>query len=422
MNFPAEARFLLLLGIALMRSAEAAGQDSGANPRAGAQVQGVRIGDTYQQVLAAKGAPSGEIDLGTTRILRYPDAAVRLRDGVVTRIEAVKAEPTPEAAAAAPARPENSGPASLELKDDAIANEVRNFSRNVRALFKAEKFAELEEMSAKFIQERSVFGDGLWKIECFHEALTLSPDSPEGAWPAREVEIRKWEAQFPTSLTARIVHVRYLSDYAWLARGHLYAGSVSQQAWAIYGSRLSQAFDVLKEAHRLGGRSPMLLLTDLDVAIGQGWDPGLTSRVYQGGRDLEPEFWYDEVRMALFLLPRWYGKEGDWEAFAESELRSGSGLGAEAYARVVTSLVNYYKNIFGDTHARWPVVKEGYKIMRGKYPDSGEILSQYALLAVLAQDRDAARSAFDQMNGVADPNVWQGRDVVAYQKWAYGRP
>ena len=419
MDFPARIRCLLLLGIALMRPSGAAGQDSGANSQAGLQVQGVRIGDTYQQVLAAKGAPSGEIDLGTTRILRYPDAAVRLKEGVVTRIEAVKAEPTPEAA---PAKPERPGLAPLELKEDSIEDEVGEFSNNVRALFKAEKFTELEEMSAKFIQEKSVFGDGLWKIECFHEALTLSPNSPAGAWPAREVEIRKWEAQFPTSLTARIVHVRFLSDYAWLARGHQYAGSVSPEAWAIYGSRLSQAFDVLKEAHRLGAKSPMLLKTDLDIAIGQGWDPVMTARIYQGNRDLEPGFWYDEQTMALFLLPRWYGKEGDWEAFAESELRSGSGLGAEAYARVVSSLVNYYKNIFGETHARWPVVKEGYKAMRGKYPDSVEILSQYALLAVLAQDRAAARSAFDQMNGVLDPYVWQGRDVEAYQKWAYGVP
>jgi hypothetical protein len=145
-------------------------------------------------------------------------------------------------------------------------------------------------------------------------------------------------------------------------------------------------------------------------------------REYETAERQEPEFWSNEVRVALFLLPRWYGKPGDWEAFAESELQRNDGLGAESYARVVYSMVRYYKNVFGDTRARWPVVKRGYATLLGKYSGSASILNQYALLAVLASDQPAARKAFDQMKGAADPSVWAGMDVSEYQKWAYSHP
>lgn len=72
----------------------------------------VAIGDSYQQVVAEKGAPAGKMQAGATQILRYPDQTIKLKDGRVVAVEAVNnrspSAPAPATAAktAAKAPPE----------------------------------------------------------------------------------------------------------------------------------------------------------------------------------------------------------------------------------------------------------------------------------------------------------------------------
>jgi hypothetical protein len=416
---PIKARIALLIVLAAARPIAAPGQDSAAATRAGAPAAGVRIGDTYQQVIAAKGRPSSEITMGDRRLLNYADVEIKLRDDRVYMIEAAlpRSAPTPSAAPALPG-----GPRPLALREDETEGEIRDFSTDVSVKFKEERFSELEEMASKLIREKSVFDDGSWKIESFHDALDLPPNAPDNVWPAVGAEIAKWETQFPLSITARVVHVRFLTAFAWHARGNPASDPSKDETGQVFQARLAQALPVLQAAQGLDEKSPMICSAGLDLALGQGWSVADVMREYETAERQEPEFWSNEVRVALFLLPRWYGKPGDWEAFAESELQRNDGLGAESYARVVYSMVRYYKNVFGDTRARWPVVKRGYATLLGKYSGSASILNQYALLAVLASDQPAARKAFDQMKGAADPSVWAGMDVSEYQKWAYSHP
>jgi hypothetical protein len=67
-----------------------------------------KIGDTYDQVIAEKGQPSGKIEGGGIILLRYGDAMFRLKGGVVVAIKflapAKVAEPVPEETPGAPSR------------------------------------------------------------------------------------------------------------------------------------------------------------------------------------------------------------------------------------------------------------------------------------------------------------------------------
>lgn len=67
-----------------------------------------KIGDTYDQVIAEKGQPSGKIEGGGIVLLRYPDATFRLKGGVVVAIRssglAKVADPSPEESTPAPSR------------------------------------------------------------------------------------------------------------------------------------------------------------------------------------------------------------------------------------------------------------------------------------------------------------------------------
>ncbi len=44
------------------------------------------VGDTYDQVIAEKGMPASHIEGGALRILKYPDATIKLRDNIVVSI------------------------------------------------------------------------------------------------------------------------------------------------------------------------------------------------------------------------------------------------------------------------------------------------------------------------------------------------
>ena len=166
----------------------------------------------------------------------------------------------------------------------------------------------------------------------------------------------------------------------------------------------------------------MLWSATQTLALGQGWPVEEVTKAFEQAKASEPEFWIYDYQMAYFLMPRWYGKEGDWEAFADNEMQRKDGLGAEGYARLVFSMKGFYKNVFKETQARWAPVKEGYLAMLKKYPDAKRLLSQYACLAVLADDRPAAHEAFERMEGHGDPSVWSADGVARYQEWAYRRP
>lgn len=50
-------------------------------------------GDTYEKVLAEKGKPKSQAEVGKNRILNYPDVTLQLRDNVVTTIKWLKEPP-----------------------------------------------------------------------------------------------------------------------------------------------------------------------------------------------------------------------------------------------------------------------------------------------------------------------------------------
>lgn len=83
----------------------------------------IAVGDAYQKVLAEKGVPAGKMEAGEAMILRYADQTIRLKDGKVVAIEAVKPADVPAThdetplPAATPKPPEREmpSPAAVEL-------------------------------------------------------------------------------------------------------------------------------------------------------------------------------------------------------------------------------------------------------------------------------------------------------------------
>lgn len=73
-----------------------------------------QVGDTYEQIVAEKGKPSGRMQVGSTLVLRYPDQTVKLKEGRVVSLEVPAAETNVvrTIAPATPARPKTVAPAA----------------------------------------------------------------------------------------------------------------------------------------------------------------------------------------------------------------------------------------------------------------------------------------------------------------------
>ncbi len=396
-----------------------------ADPAAPAATAAVQVGDSYDDVVAKLGPPANEMNAGAVRILLYPTTKVKLRDGLVAEISDVagggpNAGPAAVAApAAAPAEAEAMPAGQARARKDAVENEVAVYEFGALDLFRKNNFPELDRMAFDAIRTRARFGDGSWKIVSLYQALLLPPHSPGPIWEAQEGVIAKWENAAPGSVNAKIAHVQFLNAYGWEARGDGPPSQVSPANLALFQARTAKAQEILQAAMALPVKSPMLWYAGLTLALSRHWSINDTLGFFVEGKKAEPEFWYLDTSVALYLLPKWNGKPGDWEAFAAQEVERPGSLGSEGYARVVWSMKGYYRNVFKQTKANWAETKDGFQVLMQKYPESLQLVNEYAFLASTAGDRVEARKAFDRIGNFVDPFIWTAGSLNTCRTWAY---
>jgi hypothetical protein len=241
-------------------------------------------------------------------------------------------------------------------------------------------------------------------------------------WQLHDRIHREWISAFPQSITAPVAYADFFVSYAWHARGHGFADTVTAEGRRLFGERVAAARRTLQEARQLPERDPIWWNVVLGVARAQGWSKSEFDQAVETAKSFEPQFWGYDVSRTASLLPRWYGQPGDWEVYAEQAAARPDGLGVEVYARIVMALHGYYDNIFEETTASWPKVLEGLERMRKLYPQSLDIISETALLAVMADNRALAKEMFDQLGDKYLASVWGKPEYfVRYRNWAENR-
>ena len=314
---------------------------------------------------------------------------------------------------------EQAAAAKLKAVKDPVLEEIYAFRLEVRQDYNNRRFTELEKRAVELRRAKALFDNGSWKLMQFYESFTCRPEEPESMWQLHDQIHRDWITAFPQSVTARMAYADFLVSYAWHARGSGFADKVTPEGWRLFRERIAAGGRTLEEARELPERDPMWWSVTLGLARGQAWSKNDYDRAVEEAKSFEPRFWNYDIDRAESLLPRWYGKPGDWESYAEEAAARSDGLGDEIYARIVMSLRSYYGNIFRETKASWPKTRAGLERLRQRYPRSLEILSKAALLAVLADDRALAKEMFDQLGDKYLANVWQKPEYfVRHRKWA----
>jgi len=303
--------------------------------------------------------------------------------------------------------------------DSAEKKEKDALSDKAKSLFTAKDYDGLAALANKYRQSKEQYANGSWKLRFLYSGLSLPEESSDQDWTAHLSAIKAWIKAKPESITPRVALADQLASYAWKARGSDHAYKVTDNGWRLFEQRLLEAAKVLEEAERLEEKCPHSWSIRLRTALGLGMKPRDHEHLLRDALREYPGYVPFYSDRAKYLLPRWYGKEGDWERDLE---KSASQLGGQegdlVYAQVVWSMhkTGFFTNIFKQNAISWPKVDKGFEAIENKFPDSFAAKSERAYLASLARDDAASRKYFDRLGGKADSEVWQDSD--SYIKFA----
>ena len=282
------------------------------------------------------------------------------------------------------------------------------------ALLTAKDYPNLDALAAKLRKSQDAYANGNWKLEDFYAALDLSEEATGTEWQEKLKSLRDWVKASPDSITARVALADVMVSYAWTARSNSWSGPITEEASNLLQQRLQEAITVLAEAKPLPEHCPHWHSVNLIAALGLQVERSKFDQLFKEAIQSQPAYSGYYTRRAYFLLPQWYGKEGEWESDLKS---SADELGGEAgdllYARVVWRMHarQFYDNVFHQTQLSWPRVEKGFEVMLKSFPNSLSAKSERAYLAALALDYPKARKYFDELQGQADLTVWRTTDM-----------
>jgi hypothetical protein len=309
--------------------------------------------------------------------------------------------------------------AALVEATSPFQQELKRFNAEIRGAFDEKRFDFLEEKAKEFRESEELFPDGTWKLTRFYEAVGNRFHSGDAGYLTDLATFESWEQSHPDSTTRRVALMDFLISYAWHARGSGYARTVTDEQWQLMGDRLAHAWKISQTLRQAEEKDPYGFEMAIVAAMGLGLKAPEFESILSEYRSHFPSYYPVEVRRAYSLLPRWHGKEGDWEAFAVDVSKLEGGLGDEAYIRILMNLKRFYADIFRDSAAVWPEAKRGLEILNRKYPDSLEIQNFTAYFAVLGRDREMAREYFDKLGDAYVPEVWSKPErFVHFRTWA----
>ncbi|MEM6277864.1 MAG: DUF4034 domain-containing protein [Verrucomicrobiota bacterium] len=308
----------------------------------------------------------------------------------------------------------------IETVEDPATREIWPFLSGVRSNLRERRWEELEAQAAALRSEgRAVFDDGSYKIVYFYWAMSPAEEASDAEWAAREVLLSEWLKARPFSLTALIAKAEFLTSFGWRARTSKWAREVTPEGWRLFRERLDEATILLKEAKRLDERDPMWWMTSMKIAMGLSFSDSQQYRLFEEAIAFDPKCWHFDVVRATALLPRWGGRRGEWEAHAAKAAARTEGLGAEVYARIANDLAYYHDYFFDETGASWPKTKEGFELIRQRYPKSLAAVHESAFLASNYGDYQFGLEMADLIGNRFLPDVWTDQDeFLSFLVWA----
>jgi Domain of unknown function (DUF4034) len=287
----------------------------------------------------------------------------------------------------------------------------------------AEQFNRLEKLMGDLRAQKLEFYHGFSQLSIVYGYLWgFSNDIDDSQWEDFIAKLQSWADAYPQSPAPRIALGDCYVTWAWKARGSGYANTVTDEGWRLMKERLGKARGYLEEAEKLSVKDPEVYNALLRVALGQGWGKDEMNEVFQKGIELEPNYQQLYESKAYFLLPRWYGKPGEWEAFAEESANArGGDEGDILYMMIARSQAwSEHEDFFKNTSISYERIQRGFEASLKRYPNYLWDENSYCYFACIADDRNMAKKLFDKINGRWESGVWWNENYFnQWKQWGF---
>jgi hypothetical protein len=146
----------------------------------------------------------------------------------------------------------------------------------------------------------------------------------------------------------------------------------------------------------------------MTVAMGLGVTREGYERLFREAVAAQPGYTAFYLHKAYYLLPRWYGQEGEWQRFA-AEVRAAHGV--ELYARIgwAQGAFEGFPQMFKARSIVWSDMKAGYEEMLRRNPGSVWTMNCLARVAWAAGDRETSARMFERIGDDYYSTAWQSR-------------
>ena len=297
------------------------------------------------------------------------------------------------------------------------------FGRRLQTLLKGDAFDRLESIADSLARHDVRTPDGISMLLVFYEQgfRTVNDDRSPELWEEHLARLRQWCEARPYSPVARCALAEGLYGRGHTARGNGWAKNVSPSQWRRYASDLDEAAHILEQvpaADRDLEWHSAMMRTLWGLGEGERYR-ALAAEAF--ARFREPRLY---LSMGTFLLPRWHGEPGDWQAFAERPPALPDSLRDEYYARIVLTVADVCTDLVAEEGpVDWPRARRGLDDWQRRWPASTEPRQGRALLAWMVDDRAVGRASFAALGDSCDIEVWAtpGR-FQAGRAWVAGAP
>lgn len=286
----------------------------------------------------------------------------------------------------------------------------------------SEQFDPLEKLVADLRTQKSEFYNGRSQLAIFDSYLVgFSDTTSDDKWEEYIQKLKDWSAAHPESPTPLIALGNTYKNWAWKARGGGWASSVTEDNWHLFGDRLEEGRKYLDQADQLAIKDPELYNAMIWIGIGQGWSKDEIETVFKKGVELDPNDLQLYESKANYLLPRWHGSPGEWEAFAaEAADARGGDEGDILYMDIARSQAwSEGGDFFNNTSISYKRMQRGFEASLKRYPNYTWEMNSYCYFACVADDRDTARKLFKEINGQAEMTIWHNESYFKqWEQWA----
>ncbi|HEY6763308.1 MAG TPA: hypothetical protein VI386_00940, partial [Candidatus Sulfotelmatobacter sp.] len=305
--------------------------------------------------------------------------------------------------------------------DSADIHGIDMFQAAVAQLLKQEQFEQLDCLADGYRAQKAKFSGGLWKLHTLYFSLNdpRVGHATDEDWKIHLGRLERWTTVRPASITARVALAKAYFGYASFARGDGTADTVSETGWRLHAERIAKAKQILEQASTLTSKCPEWYLGMQEIALGLQWKADEETALLQRAIAFDPSYYYYYRMHAAYLLPKWMGKPGDASRFAEQSAdRLGGKAGDILYFQIAQKIVCAC-NEPEFAGLSWPRMKRGYLALEQESGFSMTNLNLFTLMAVEAQDSEAANDGFTRIGGNWSRDTWMTEEFFRGTKdWA----